>query len=201
MKNILNTLLLSLLVAATAYSQSIFNGYAYVSDTTAGTDATWYNLSGAGQSSSLQGADLGDFSNNLWLGGQTGFWSNGSGTNFVTLSYSITGQASASGTVSYAFQYFEGPAGSNNDQWGTDVNGANTSDLSVDLIATHSLAAGDYNLVVYVEGKANNGTSAYDSNGGSNYNATFTVVPESSTYALIAGILCMFYLMLKRRLD
>ena len=201
MKNISISFILTLLIAASAYSQSIFNGYAYVSDTTAGTDTIWYNLSGSGQSSSLQGADLGDFSTNLWLGGQTGFWSNGSGTQFVTLNYSITGQASASGTVNYAFQYFEGPAGTNNDQWGTDANGANASDLSVDLIAAHSLAAGDYNLVVYVEGKANNNVSAFDSNGGSNYSATFTVVPEPTSFALLLGFAGLCFVMYKRRLS
>ena len=53
----------------------------------------------------------------------------------------------------------------------------------------------------HVEGKANNRSSIYDSNGGSNYNATFTVVPESSTIALIAGSLCFAYVMLRRRLS
>lgn len=200
MKNYLYSLIIAFAIASSLGAQSIFNGYAYVSGTGAGNSPTWYNLSGNAQSSSFQGSDLGDFTTGLWLGGQTGFWANGSGTQFVTLNYSITGAATANGSVSYSFQYFEGPAGSNNDQWGTDISGSNTTEGSVDIIAANSLGAGDYNIAVWVEGKANNGTSAFDSNSSNNYNATFTVIPESSTLALVAGFGCLLYVMLKRRL-
>lgn len=175
-------------------AQSIFNGYAYVSDTTAGTDTTWYNLSGSAQSSSLDGANLGTFSNALWLGGQTGFWSNGQGVNFIEMNYSITGTASANGTIAYGFQSYSAP----NDQWGTDANGDITSDISTNLISAHSLTAGSYNISIYVQGAANNNSSIYDSNGGSNYNAAFTVVPEASTYALFAGLGVLAFVLTKR---
>ncbi|NCG08316.1 MAG: hypothetical protein GWO81_01900 [Verrucomicrobia bacterium] len=175
-------------------AQSIFNGYAYVSDTTAGTNSTWYNLSGSGQSTSFQGANLGTFSNALWLGGQTGFDSVGNGVNFIEMGYSITGTATANGTIAYAFQSFSAP----NDQQGTDVNGANTSDISTNLISAHSLTAGSYNISIYVQGAPNNGSSIYDSNGGSNYNAAFTVVPETSTYALFAGLGVLAFVLTKR---
>lgn len=175
-------------------AQSIFNGYAYVSDTTAGTDTTWYNLSGSAQGSSLDGANLGTFSNALWLGGQTGFWSDSQGVNFIEMGYSITGTATANGTIAYAFQSYSAP----NDQWGTDVNGAITSDISTNLISAHSLTAGSYNISVYVQGAANNRSSIYDSNSGSNYNATFTVVPEASTYALFAGLGVLAFVLTKR---
>ncbi len=190
---------LALLVLGSALSaQSIFNGYAYVSDTTAGADTIWYNLSGTGQSSSFQGADLGDFNTNLWLGGQSGFFSDFAGTQSVILNYNITGDATATGTVAYSFQYFEGPAGTNNDQYGTDINGANTSDGSVDLIAAHSLAAGDYNIAVWVVGTANDSDTAFDSNNSNNYNASFTVVPEASTYALFAGLGALAFALIRR---
>lgn len=178
-------------------AQSIFNGYAYVSDTTAGTDTTWYNLSGSAQSSSLDGANLGTFSNALWLGGQTGFWSNGQGVNFIEMGYSITGTASANGTIAYGFQSYSAP----NDQWGTDINGAITSDISTNLISAHSLTAGSYNISIYVQGAANNSSSIYDSNGGSNYNAAFTVVPEPTSYALLLGFAGLCFVMYKRRLS
>lgn len=172
-----------------AQAQTIFNGYAYTtSGATPGVSSNWYNLSGSGQSSSFQGASLGSFNTYLWLGGQTGFWSSGQGVQYITLHYSITGQQAASGTVSYSFQSYSAP----NDQWGTDINGAHATDSSINLISAHSLANGSYNIAIWVEGKANNLSPIYDSNSGSNYNATFTVVPEPSTVALLgAGALAL----------
>lgn len=164
-----------------ATAATIFDGYAYVSTTTAGVDSTWYNLNGSAQAGSLDGADLGDVESNLWLGGQTGFWAEGEGVQYITMHYSITGDATASGTIAFDFQSYADP----NDQWGTDVNGANLTDTSIDLISVHSLTNGDYNIAVWVEGKPNNIAAVYDSNGGGNYNATFTVVPEPSSTALL----------------
>jgi hypothetical protein len=176
---------LAVLLAISASASTIFNGYAYVSDTSAGVGSTWYDLNGTAQPQDLDGSDLGDFESNLWLGGQTGFWSEGNGVDYITMFYSITGDDTASGSISYAFQSYSDP----NDQWGTDVNGANGSDLSVDLISAHSLGNGDYNLAVWVEGKANNQGSIWDNNGGSNHNSTFTVIPEPAVmgFMLFAG--------------
>ena len=115
-------------------------------------------------------------------------------SSFITMHYSITGDATASGTISYAFQSFSSP----NDRWGTDINGSNASDISVDLISTHSLANGDYNIAVWVEGKPNNIGSVFDNNGGSNYNATFTVVPEPASALL--GVLGTALLLRRRRI-
>ncbi|MDB2310581.1 PEP-CTERM sorting domain-containing protein [Opitutales bacterium] len=194
MKNI-SVLFVALVASASLNAQSIFSGYAYVSDTSAGVDPSWYDLNGNAQPDDFQGADLGDFTTNLWLGGQTGFWSNNEGVSYITMNYSITGDATASGSISYAFQSFSSP----NDQWGTDINGDNASDASLDLINVHSLAPGDYNLAVWVEGKPNSSASVYDSNSGSNYNASFSVVPEPGTYALLAGLLGLSYVAMRRR--
>lgn len=194
MKTKFTTIIAFFALVGALNAQSIFNGYAYVSDTTAGASSSWYNLNGSAQSSSFNGIDLGDFSTNLWLGGQTGFWSDGQGVEYIRMGYNISGAATATGFVNYSFQSFSSP----NDQQGTDVNGSVTSDLSTDLIAAHSLAAGDYNISIYVEGKANNLPSIYDSNGGSNYNATFTVVPEASTYALFVGLGILAFALTRR---
>lgn len=188
-------IIVALVATASLNAQTIFSGYAYVSDTTAGVGTSWYDLSGNAQPADFQGADLGDFTTNLWLGGQTGFWSNNEGVEFISMQYSITGDATASGSISYAFQSFSG----SNDQWGTDINGDNDSDASLDLISAHSLAAGDYNLAVWVEGKPNTSGAVFDSNNSSNYNASFTVVPEPGTYALLAGLLGLSYVAMRRR--
>lgn len=157
-------------VAASASASTIFNGYAYVSSSSSpGVDATWDSMSGTGLARDLDGADFGDFESHFWLGGQTGFWAEGQGVNFIDMHYSITGDATASGTISFAFQHYSAP----DDQWGTDVNGSNASDASVDLIATHSLGEGDSQTAVWTEGQANGRSSIYDSNGGNNSNATF----------------------------
>jgi hypothetical protein len=201
MKKYILSLTIACALTSALSAQSIFNTYAYVSDTSAGTDPAWYNLGGAGQSSSFEGANLGSFTTSLWLGGQSGIWSNGQQVEYSRLNYSITGAATATGAVAYSFQYYEGPAGSNNDQWGTDVNGANSSDASIDLITTYSLAAGSYNIAVWAEGQTKSGNLVYDSNNSNNYNATFTVapIPEASTYALYAGMLGLITVMLRRR--
>ena len=182
--------LCALLTFSASAGMTIFNGYAYVSDTTAGVGSTWYDLNGTAQAQDFDGADLGDFESSLWLGGQTGLWQDEGGVTSATMFYNITGDATASGSISYAFQSYSDP----NDQWGTDVNGSNASELSVDLIAAHSLAVGNYNLEVYVQGVANGGGQAYDSNGGSNYNASFEVIPEPATmgFVVVMGVGMLF---------
>ncbi|MDF3127877.1 PEP-CTERM sorting domain-containing protein [Kiritimatiellaeota bacterium B1221] len=179
--------LLMVLLAGIAqlHAQSIFNGYAYLSSgTTAGSGATWFDLNGSAQLQDFDGADLDTYftiEDNLWLGGQTGFWSNSEGVAYVTMHYSITGDATATGSKSYAFQSYSAP----DDQWGTDVNGANGSDLSIDLISAHSLSAGDYTLAIWVEGKPNSSVAIFDNNSGSNHIATFTVIPETSSIFML----------------
>ncbi|MDF7823709.1 hypothetical protein P4B35_06760 [Pontiellaceae bacterium B12227] len=170
-----------LLAISASASMTIFNGYAYVSDTTAGVGSTWYDLNGSAQPQDFQGSDLGNFETSLWLGGQTGLWQDEGGVASAMLHYSISGDATASGSISYSFESYSAP----NDQWGTDINGANLSEGSLDLIATHSLGNGSYNLSVWVQGVANGGGNAWDNNGGSNHTATFEVVPEPAVMGLV----------------
>lgn len=186
------------------YAQpNIFDSYTYVSDTIAGQDATWYDLNGTAQAQDFQGADLGDFTTNLWLGGQFMTWPGNNGgddTAAAELRYNIKSGTTVlySGTVSYSHQAYIG----NDERWGTD----SAPDSSTDLIATHNIAAGDYNLEVWAYtlttwGTAGSSGEAYDSNNSNNYTAAFTVVPENSMLALLSGSFFLLYVMLKRRLS
>jgi len=191
MKKILTLIaVLTVLFAVSASAQSIFNGYAYLtSNETAGVSSAWYDLSASAQALDFQGSDLGDFESNMWLGGQTGFWSDSQGVEYIKMHYSITGAATASGSISYAFESYT----DSNDQWGTDGG----TDSSVDLIDAHSLAEGDYSIAVWVEGKANNRDSVWDNNSSSNYTADFTVVPEPATVGML-GLGALLTLLVRR---
>jgi hypothetical protein len=60
-------------------------------------------------------------------------------------------------------------------------------------------ANGIYNLEVYFEATSNEGTQ-FSNNGGANYIATFEVVPEPSTYALLTlSALAMGGYVIRRR--
>ena len=188
----------SLVLAGNVFGQTIFNGYAYTtSGSTPGISSTWYNLGGSAQSLTFHDADLGVFEDFLWLGGQTGIWSDGSGVASATLFYDIGGDATHSGSISYTFQSFSEP----DDQWGTDVNGANATDLSVNLIGTHSLTPGNYTISVWVQGIMNDNDEVFDSRGGLNHTADFTVIPEPSSIIMmgLAGLAAGGLTVLKRR--
>ncbi len=61
-----------------------------------------------------------------------------------------------------------------------------------------SLDAGDYTVEVFWKATSSDGDH-FVNNGGSNYTATFTVVPEPSTYAALAGLGMMALAVLRRR--
>ncbi len=72
----------------------------------------------------------------------------------------------------------------------TDLTGGDqkwqTLSANTDLLA--GLANGNYTLEVYVHSSTNEGDRYLNGNpAGSNYTATFSVVPEPSSLALIAG--------------
>lgn len=65
-----------------------------------------------------------------------------------------------------------------------------------------ALIAGNYTFKAYIEGYTNainTPGNIYLNNGGSNYSAAFTVVPEPGTYALIACSLGLAFVAIRRR--
>lgn len=167
----------------------------FIFTTTNGTSPAFYY--GLGGGTAFDGADLGTFDRDagdtLQFGGQQkSFKNNSTDVTAHTLHYSINGGSFQ--TVALNFQWNNGdagaPAGLNNggdQQWGGDVTGSNASfTVSSDVIA--GLANGTYTVDVF-SSITTNGVNAAgtinNDNGGSNYTATFTVVPEPSSAALL----------------
>lgn len=71
-----------------------------------------------------------------------------------------------------------------------------TEGSSIDLL--DGLGNGTYTLSVYLDAGHDGGTH-FENNGTGDFGATFTIVPEPGTYALIAGMLGFAFVALKRR--
>jgi len=96
-------------------------------------------------------------------------------------------------------QIFPAPAKSGNNRFWQITS--DTQNL-LDNNGVGDLATGDYTFSAYFEGFTNatdTPGNIFLNNGGSNYTASFTVVPEPGTYALIAGMLGLAFVSLKRR--
>ncbi|MEM9885816.1 MAG: T9SS type A sorting domain-containing protein [Bacteroidota bacterium] len=144
---------------------------------------TFFDLGATTGNTDFQGANIGSFdpgAQSLILGGQSKtFKNNGTDVFGVSIFYRIYPAGAPSGAfveIPYSFQTNIGVGG--DQQWGTDVNGANTTDGGVEILTGTNLVAGNYNLEVFVK-VTTNGVNApmeiFDSNGGANYVANFTV--------------------------
>jgi hypothetical protein len=178
----------------------IFDSFGIVRTTT----NTYYDIGASTVNADFQGANLGTFdvtTDNLQLGGQTKTFKN-SGTDVTgaRIWYRIwSGTESGSFTnLNYAFQLNLVAPG--DQQWGTDVAGSNLTAFYTSNLLT-GLSNGNYTLEVYTE-ISTNGVNASptiaSNNSGNNFEATFSVIPEPSTYALLAGGL-VGLMMLRRR--
>jgi hypothetical protein len=112
-------------------------------------------------------------------GGVLSFKNDGTDVTSTTIAYSVDGGA---------FQFLN--LGFNeddvNDGAGGDQRWAST-DASVNILT--GLANGAHTLSAYTFGSTSDSGNIFDSQNGANYNATFTVVPEPTTYAMmLAGL-------------
>ena len=149
----------------------------------------------------FDGASLGTFNrftDTLAVGGQEKSFKN-SGTDVTSHSvwWRITELAGAFTSVSLPFQWNTGDLGApgnlNNagdQQWGGDSQGANGNPIEISSSVFSGLLNGTYTLEVYSQITTNGVDSTpltiFTNNGGANFKASFTLVPEPSR-ALLLG--------------
>lgn len=166
----------------------------FVQLTANGGSPQWYDVGYSSALPNLQGANLGTFDttlgNTLVLSGGevdiykdgpddvTGanvswrVWSGTEGGSFSTIALGWTSNEPFNNAAGDA----AGVGGSLDQKWAQIASTPNV---------LQGLTPGTYTLEIYLDAPFNFGTH-YSNNGGANYEATFTVVPEPSTYALAA---------------
>jgi hypothetical protein len=162
----------------------------------------YYDIGATTGNPEFLGSDLGAFDlsmgSTLSLGGQGKSYKNsGSNVTGMQLMYRVY-QGAPTGsftTLSYAFQIDNVNGVPNDQQWGTDVAGSNGSAFFTSDILS-GLANGSYSLEVFSQITTDSGTILND-NGGSNFAASFTVVPEPSR--AILAFLGLGTLIMRRR--
>jgi hypothetical protein len=161
----------------------------------------FYDAGASTANPNFQGASLGTFNrfvDTLQIGGQQKSFKNG-GTDVLSHSvfWRILELGGAFTGVTMPFQWNFGDAGApgnlNNpgdQQWGGDTQGANGNPIEISTNVFSSLLNGAYTLEVYTQ-ITTNGTGApatiFNNNGGANYQATFTLIPEPSR-AMLLGL-------------
>ena len=115
----------------------------------------------------------------LLTGGEADTFKNGaSNVTGAFLNYRIYPTGSPSGSFTNLNLPFNSDLGGGDQKWQTLVASAN-------LLT--GLANGNYTLEVYVNSTTSADGDQFLNNGGANYKATFSVVPEPSSFALLAG--------------
>jgi hypothetical protein len=142
--------------------------------------------------SGFTGLNLGTYdtttSDNLTLngGGMLTYKNNGSDITGAHLYYKID-NGNYSSAIALGFN--ENLGGGGDQRW-------HTQDSSFNLL--DGLSNGAHTVSVYFDATHDGGTH-YENNGSADFTANFTVVPEPNTYALIAGMFGLAYIVLKRR--
>lgn len=166
---------------------------------------TYYDIGATTGNPDFQGASFGTINSvteNLQLGGQTKIFKNNSSDVTGAKIFYRVWSGTPSGTfinLNYAFQT---NINASDQQWGTDVAGSNpTAFYTGNLVSGR--ANGNWTLEVYTEISTNGVNAAnpiVSNNGGANYQATFTVIPEPATWALLAGSLTTVMVFRRRRI-
>ena len=187
-------------IAATYGAAGIYDSFAIVNT----TSTTYYDAGASTGNPDFNGAFLGNFtvaSDNLKLGGQTKLWkNNGTDVTAADIFYQVRPVASVIVSFSSLSYIWQADLGGNDYRWGTETK-ASPDNYTANLLT--GLTNGDYYLDVYTRITTNGfdaATYIYANNGTNNYTATFTVVPEPATWALLAGGLTTLMVIRRRRI-
>lgn len=159
---------------------------------------------GPNTTTGLDGADLGDLNLGDTLtisAAEVLTFKNGLSDVFsAELSYSVYASGGSAGAFTTVGINFGSNAAFNDLLGNNFTNGGDQSwsNISSTPEVASALTAGDYVLEVFWRATSSDGEH-FSNNGGNNLLATFSVVPEPNTYALIAGMLGLGYVALCRR--
>ena len=168
-------LICSLFVLQGIFSQGIYESY-IIMDVDGGGN-TYYDLNASTGNTDFNGNNFGVFStgNTLYLKGfeQKVWQANNGATGFQwsKLYYKVEETSDNSQSFSNLSASYAGWIGGNNHKWLNNTANVNLLD---------GLAPGNYKITVYGQARDNNNTDVYDSNSGSNYIATFSIINYSS---------------------
>jgi len=181
--------LTQLLIAFAALFPAVSYGSAGMFDQFIFTSANggalaFYDIGAVTGNPDFQGTILGTFdrfTDTLQVGGQgKSFKNSGSDVTSHSLLWRITEQGGAFTSVAMPFQF---DIGGGDQQWGGDSQGANADPIELSSSVFSGLTNGTYTLEVYSQITTNGVNAAatiFNNNGGANFTATFTLVPEPS---------------------
>ncbi len=196
----------ALVSAGTSFGAAgIYDSFLFTT-TTGAAPLTFYDIGAVSDNTDFNGANLGSFllGGSLRLGGQQrSFENNSTVVTTNTIFWKVLGAFTG---VNLPLQWTQGDVGApvnlttpGDKQWGGDVQGGNAAlVLSGNVLV--GLPAGNYTLEVYSEINTNavnaDGT-IFNSNGGNNFKASFSVIPEPTSAAL--GMMGLSLLLRRRR--
>lgn len=215
MKKKVITSIVFALASSSAFAATGFFG-SYINVTSSNQNAgaaTWYDLQAPGGFRASDPADFSSFSFGTFDPTAGGIFNL---TGVEGLTYKDTGAGDDVTAVNFNYRIIKSgdPAGSFITQsvgWTADATFADAAGTSYSgsgdqkwadtaawqpLNLLTGLTSGDYTLEVYLQGAGNRG-DFYSNNGGPNYIANFTVVPETST-SLLGAVAALALLRRKR---